>query len=334
MTAGDDSVFERGIAMRRQVPEAASADLGPGAVVGFIGLGQMGAPMATRLAEAGYQVQGYDVRQDAARNWAERVGASPAATLAASAAGAAAVILMLPDSAVVRRVLDSLLPILAPGTVVIDMSSSEPAVTRELAAEASRHGVTLVDAPVSGGVAGAVGGRLTIMAGGTPGDVQRVRGLLDVLGARVVHVGDVGAGHAVKALNNLLSATHLLATSEAMAAAAEFGLDVPTVLEAINAGSGRSGSTENKWPNIIVPRTFDSGFSLRLMLKDMRIALGLAESAGTRARLSAAATGLWAEAAEAPGDDADHTEIARWLDPDLSVQRRAGGANPPARSGG
>jgi 3-hydroxyisobutyrate dehydrogenase len=288
----------------------------PGAVVGFVGLGHMGVPMATRLAEAGYQVQGYDVQQDAARNWAERVGASPAATLAASAAGAVTVILMLPDSAVVRRVVDDLLPILAPGTVIIDMSSSEPAVTRELAAEAGRHGVTLVDAPVSGGVAGAVSGRLTIMAGGAPGDLRRVRGLLDVLGARVVHVGDVGAGHAVKALNNLLSATHLLATSEAMAAAAEFGLDVPTVLGAINEASGRSGSTENKWPNFIVPQTFDSGFSLRLMLKDMRIALGLAESAGTPAALSAAATALWAEAAQALPADADHTEIARWLDPD------------------
>ncbi len=217
------------------------SEIRSGAAVGFVGLGQMGAPMATRLAEAGYQVQGYDVSEDAARSWAERSGvASPAATLAASAAGAAAIILMLPDSAVVRRVLAALLPGIAPGTVIVDMSSSEPLVTRELAAEAGRHGATLVDAPVSGGVAGAVSGRLTIMAGGAPGDVQRVRGLLDVLGARVVHVGGVGAGHAVKALNNLLSATHLLATSEAMAAAAEFGLDVPTVLGAINTSSGRN----------------------------------------------------------------------------------------------
>jgi 3-hydroxyisobutyrate dehydrogenase len=289
------------------------AQVGPEAAVGFVGLGRMGAPMATRLAEAAYQVQGYDVSDQAARIWAERVGASPVSSLAAAAASAAAVILMLPDSAVVRRVLAGLLPGLDPGVVVVDMSSSEPLVTRELAVEAAERGVALVDAPVSGGVSGAVSGQLTIMAGGAPGDVHRVRPLLDVLGARVVHVGDVGAGHAVKALNNLLSATHLLATSEAMAAAAEFGLDVPTVLGAINASSGRSGSTENKWPNFIVPRTFDSGFSLRLMLKDMRIALGLADAAGTPARLSATATALWAEAADALPSDADHTEIARWL---------------------
>jgi len=279
--------------------------------VGFVGLGKMGAPMATRLAEAGYQVQGYDVSEAATKNWNER-GAVPASpTLPAMADGAEVVILMLPDSAVVRAVLDDLLPALAEGTIVVDMSSSEPLVTRELAAQAAARGVTLVDAPVSGGVKGAVSGRLTIMAGGAEGDVARVRPLLDVLGARVVHVGDVGAGHAVKALNNLLSATHLLATCEAMAAAAEFGLDVPTVLNAINTSSGRSGSTENKWPNYIVPRTFDSGFSLRLMLKDIRIALGLATAAGTPSTLSALAVEQWAEAAGALPETADHTEIAR-----------------------
>jgi len=185
-----------------------------GSTVGFVGLGRMGTPMATRLAEAGYRVRGYDVSEQAVSSWAERAGgACPAASLDAAAAGAAAVILMLPDSAVVRRVIGGL--DLTPDAVVVDMSSSEPLVTRELARR-----VTLVDAPVSGGVAGAVSGQLTIMAGGAPADIDRVRPLLDVLGARVVHCGDVGAGHAVKALNNLLSATHLLAASEAMAAAA------------------------------------------------------------------------------------------------------------------
>jgi 3-hydroxyisobutyrate dehydrogenase len=281
------------------------------AIVGFVGLGKMGAPMATRLAEAGYQVQGYDVSEAATKIWAERGGVPASPTLPAMAEGAETVILMLPDSAVVRAVMDDLLPALTSGTIVMDMSSSEPLVTRELAASAARRGVTLVDAPVSGGVTGAVSGRLTIMAGGAEADLTRVRPLLDVLGAKIVHVGAVGAGHAVKALNNLLSATHLLATCEAMAAAAEFGLDVPTVLSAINTSSGRSGSTENKWPNFIVPRTFDSGFSLRLMLKDMRIALGLAAAAGTPSALSALAVEQWAEAAGALPEAADHTEIAR-----------------------
>jgi 3-hydroxyisobutyrate dehydrogenase len=299
----------------------------PGAAIGFVGLGRMGRPMAARLAGAGYRVLGYDVSGAAARAWAEHVADDRAAravpVLAGAADGAAAIVLMLPDSAVVTDVLVSqgLLAALPRGTVVIDMSSSAPRSTRELAARAAAGGVALVDAPVSGGVRGAEQGSLTVMVGGAAADVRRAAPLLDVLGGRVMHVGEVGAGHAVKALNNLMSATHLLATSEAMAAAAEFGLDIPTVLAAINTSSGRSGSTENKWPNFIVPRTFDSGFALRLMLKDMRIALDLAESARTPARLSAAAVALWASAADALPPDADHTEIARWLDPALGPLR-------------
>jgi 3-hydroxyisobutyrate dehydrogenase len=295
--------------------------IAPGATVGFVGLGRMGSPMAARLAGVGYRVLGYDVSEQVTRAWAQGVpGATAAAELTAVAPGAAAIVLMLPDSAVVTDVLvgRGLLAAIGAGTVVIDMSSSVPQVTRELATQGAAAGVALVDAPVSGGVRGAEQGSLTVMVGGAAADVARVRGLLDVLGTRVMHVGDVGAGHAVKALNNLMSATHLLATSEAMAAAAEFGLDIPTVLEAVNTSSGRSGSTENKWPNFIVPQTFDSGFALRLMLKDMRIALGLAQSAQTPSRLSAAAVELWAEAADALPPDADHTEIARWLDPSLT----------------
>ena len=294
------------------------SEIKPGARIGFIGLGKMGGPMSLRLAGAGYRVHGYDVSEAALRSWAERAaGAVAAASPAAAARDAAAVILMLPDSAVVTSVLTDVLPAMRPGAVVADMSSSEPAATRSLAADAAGHDVALVDAPVSGGVSGAERGSLTVMAGGPAAEVRRVRPLLDVLGSRVLHVGDAGAGHAVKALNNLLSATHLLVTSEAMAAAAAFGLDVPVVLDAINTSSGRSGSTENKWPNFIVPGTFDSGFALRLMLKDMRIALGIAEAAGTESRLSAAAVELWAQAAADLPADADHTEIARWLDPGL-----------------
>ena len=297
---------------------ADAGEITPDAAVGFIGLGRMGGPMALRLAEAGYRVRGYDVRKPARDEWAAQAPRAAAAdSLAAAAEGAAAVILMLPDSSVVTDVLVGrrLLAALPAGTMVVDMSASEPWVTRELAAEAGRHEVTLMDAPVSGGVSGAARGSLTIMAGGTSGAVRRVRALLDVLGSRITHVGDVGAGHAVKALNNLLSAAHLLATSEAMTVAARFGLDIPVVLEAINVSTGRSGSTEDTWPEFVLPGTFDSGFPLRLLLEDVRIALGMAESTGTRARLSEAAEGQWADAAAALPADADHTEVARWLDP-------------------
>ncbi|MGE5131780.1 MAG: NAD(P)-dependent oxidoreductase [Gemmatimonadota bacterium] len=292
----------------------------PGAAVGFAGLGRMGWPMAARRAAAGDRGTGYDISPAARGAWAAETGAAAAADPAGAAAGAAAVVLMVPDSAAVRAVIGQpgFLGALAPGAVVVDMSSSVPQVTRELAATVAAHGAAMVDAPVSGGVSGARQGSLTVMAGGAPGDVSRVRPLLEVLGSRVLHVGGPGAGHAVKALNNLMSAAHLMVTSEAMAAAARFGLDIPTVLDAVNTSSGRSGSTENKWPNFIVPRSFGSGFALSLMLKDMRIALGLVESAGLPSTLSAAAVALWAEAAAALPGDADHTEIARWVDPGLT----------------
>ena len=289
----------------------------PGAQIGFVGLGQMGNPMSRRLAAVGYRVHGYDVNVPGLESWAAQVpGVVAVADPAAAADGAAAVVLMLPDSSVVMKVLAEILPAMRQGALVVDMSSSQPQSTRKAAAQARDRGIGLVDAPVSGGVTGAETGRLTVMAGGDAADVQRVRPLLEVLGSRVMHVGNAGAGHAVKALNNLLSATHLLATCEAMLAAAAFGLDVQAVLDVVNVSSGRSGSTENKWPNFIIPGTFDSGFTLRLMLKDVRTALGIAESVGTASRLSAFTAALWAEAADALPADADHTEIARWLSQD------------------
>ena len=156
------------------------------------------------------------------------------------------------------------------------MSSSEPLRTRALAEKLAASGLArLVDAPVSGGVGGAERGTLTIMAGGEADTIADLAEVLSVLG-RVRHTGPVGSGHALKALNNLLSATHLLATSEAMVAGQEFGLDPHTMLEVFNASSGRSGSTENKWPNFVLPGGYDSGFGLGLMLKDMKIATQLA----------------------------------------------------------
>jgi 3-hydroxyisobutyrate dehydrogenase len=146
------------------------------------------------------------------------------------------------------------------------------------------------------------------------------------MGSRVRHCGPVGAGHAVKALNNLMSATHLLVTSEAMIAAMEFGLDPSTVLDIVNSSSGRSGSTETKWPRFVLPETYDSGFGLQLMLKDARIALDLMRSAGVPADLSSASVELWAQAADDLDPAADHTEIARWLQQRFTKQNplRAG----------
>jgi 3-hydroxyisobutyrate dehydrogenase len=284
--------------------------------VGFVGLGNMGEPMVRRLATAGYEVRAYDVADQARARLSGTAGVTVTTTPAEVADGADAVILMLPDSDVVEHVLlgDGLLDRVRPPTVVADMSSSEPARTRALAERAASRGITLVDAPVSGGVVGARTGSLTIMTGGPADALEALGPVLGVLGARTVHAGDIpGAGHAIKALNNLMSAAHLLASSEAMLAGQAFGLDPAVMLDIVNTSSGRSGSTENKWPNYILPGTFDSGFSIAFMVKDMKIALQLAEAAGTPAPLSRAAVAAWAAAdAEMPAA-ADHTEIARWL---------------------
>jgi 3-hydroxyisobutyrate dehydrogenase len=285
----------------------------PVSLVGFIGLGNMGGPMTRRLVNAGISVTAFDLAP-AARAAAVAAGATEAPDLASAVVGADVVIFMLPNSQVVASVLndESLVASLAPGTVVVDMSSSEPLKTRELAAFLASKGVAMVDAPVSGGVTGAESGKLTIMVGGSGDDVERVRPVLDHLG-RVVHAGSVGSGHAVKALNNLLSATHLWVTSEAMIAGQKFGLDPQVMLSVFNGSSGRSGSTENKWPNFILPGTFNSGFGLRLMLKDMKIAVQLAEETGVSSELGADAVALWSRAAEELPPNADHTEVARWL---------------------
>ncbi|AXK37032.1 NAD(P)-dependent oxidoreductase [Streptomyces armeniacus] len=275
----------------------------------------MGTPMVRRLVEAGYTVRAFDT-DPAARERAAAAGAEPAAGLPAAVEGADAILLMLPDSDTVEQVVyeDGLLDAAGAGTVLVDMGSSRPHATRTVAGRAADRGVPMVDAPVSGGVGGAEAGTLTIMAGGAADDVARIRPVLECLGGTVSHVGATGAGHALKALNNLMSATHLLVSSEALLAGREFGLDPDVMLEVVNGSSGRSGSTETKWPAYVLPGTYDSGFGLRLMLKDMRIAVDLARETGRPSALGESAVALWAEAAGELPQDADHTEVVRWLE--------------------
>jgi 3-hydroxyisobutyrate dehydrogenase len=293
----------------------------PTGVAGFVGLGNMGIPMTRRLVAAGYQVRGFDTSPAAMRDFAAIDGSAAGggvtavAELASVGDGADAVILMLPDSDVVENVLLSagLLAALTPGSTVIDMSSSDPARTRVLAEQTAAAGVTLIDAPVSGGVAGARAGTLAVMVGGPAAAFERFQPMLSAIGARVVHAGDVGAGHAVKALNNLMSAAHLLLSSEALIAGQRFGLDPAVMLDIINASSGRSGSTENKWPNYVLTEKYDAGFAIRLMIKDIRLALSIEHATGVPSVVSEAVAAGWEAALADLPPDADHTSIARWL---------------------
>jgi 3-hydroxyisobutyrate dehydrogenase len=269
--------------------------------------------MAGKVIAAGYKVRVFDTVPDRRQPLCD-LGAHDASSAAVAVTGAAAVILMLPDSDIVESLLlaPEIGAALASGPIVIDMSSSEPLRTRALGEELGRRGIVIVDAPVSGGVRRASTGTLTIMAGGDESTIVKVDPLLSAMGT-VVRTGPLGSGHAMKALNNLLSATHLLATAEAMVAGERFGLDPRVMLDVLNASSGRSGSTENKWPNFVVTGRFDSGFALRLMVKDMRIATTLARNVKGPSALGECAASLWGAAAEALPFDADHTEIARWV---------------------
>ncbi len=290
----------------------ASAPLSPLPSVAFVGLGNMGAPMSVRLVRAGYTLTGFDLSEDA-RAALAATGARTAETAAGAVRGADVVVLMLPSSAVVEAVLGdpAVREALAAGSTVVDMSSSDPMSTRRLAADLDSQGVTLVDAPVSGGVKGAENGTLTIMAGGAEDAVDRLSALFTAMGT-ARRAGGVGAGHALKAINNLLSATHLLATAEGVLAGERFGLDPAVMVELINTSSGRSGSTDNKFPNFVLPGGYDSGFGMRLMVKDMRIAVDLARQLGVTSPLTESAVALWERALEELPDTADHTEIARW----------------------
>lgn len=294
-----------------------AAPLTPPAAVAFLGLGRMGGPMAGHLLAAGYRVRAFDLSAEALGAFA---GAHPGAVRAGSAAeaasGAAAAITMLPDGKAVRRALldAGAAAALAPGGLVVEMSSSAPVETRRLGGELAALGLGLVDAPVSGGVKRAVEARLAIMAGGEPALVERARPLLAAMGTSIHATGPLGSGHAVKALNNYVSAAGLVAACEALLVARRFGLDPSLVVDVLNASSGRNNSTELKAKQFILSGSFGSGFSLALMAKDLRTAAELAEQLGVPAPLARLTADLWTDAQEKLGAAPDHTEIYRYLE--------------------
>ena len=201
------------------------------------------------------------------------------------------------------------------------MSSAEPVATRALALQLADAAVSLIDAPVSGGVKRAVEGTLAIMAGGEPAAITRCGTVFAALGT-VFRTGASGSGHAVKALNNYLSAVALAATAEAMLAGGKFGIDPAVMLQILNHSTGRNTATEQKYPAYVLPRSFNSGFALGLMAKDLRIALGLTEALGTPDSLLSECAALWERAQRQLGFNADNTEIVRYLEASRGGERR------------
>ena len=279
----------------------------------------MGHPMARNLARAGYRIVAHDADRDALRRACDATGADAPGELKAAAERCEAVITMLPDGEAVRAVVlgagrtgDCLLSGFSRGSVLIDMSSSSPVGTRELGARLAERGVAMLDAPVSGGVRKAADATLSIMVGGDAQTVARCRALLGAMGKQIFIAGPLGSGHAMKALNNYVSAAGLVAAVEAVLAAQRFGLDPRNVVDILNASTGMNNSTLNKFHQFILSRTFDSGFSLDLMVKDLRTALEVARSTGSPAPLAQACLEAWIEAQTDLGPGTDHTAVARY----------------------
>ena len=268
--------------------------------VAFIGLGVMGKLMAANLA-ATYAVRSYDLN-----------GKGNCRSAREAARGADALITMLPDGDAVREAVLDALPSLKPGAVVIDMSSSEPASTRALGRALARNKIAMVDAPVSGARFKAKDSTLAIMAGGDKQAFKKVLPVLKRLGSDIFHVGPLGAGHAVKALNNYLGAAGTLAGFEALLIALRLGLDPKPMIAAINASTGRNSTTARKIPQDVLTGRFASGFKLGLMTKDVGIAAGLARNLGLKVPYLRKTNQLWRAAHRALPRDADHTEIYKY----------------------
>ncbi|MEE2968911.1 MAG: NAD(P)-dependent oxidoreductase [Pseudomonadota bacterium] len=285
--------------------------------VGFIGIGTMGRPMAACIAEAQMELHIYDIDPSAASAFADEYAATVHDTPAKLAQACDIAITMVPTGADVREVAlgnDGLADAFAGDGILIDMSSSEPAGTEALAAELAGRGVRMIDAPVSGGRAKAVDGTLTLIVGGDDAVIDQCQSVLEAMGNNIFRTGRVGSGHAIKAINNLMNAAGLLVGGEALLIGKRFGLDPDIIVDVINASTGMNHATVNKFKQRVFSRSFDSGFSLDLMIKDLDIALGLARDTRTPVPYAAHCREIWAAAGLNLEDGRDHTEIVRWLE--------------------
>ena len=291
--------------------------------VGFIGLGQMGVPMVRNLLRAGFIVQGFDLNPQAATVFASESGFTAQTSPQALAQSCGVLLLMLPSSLVVDQLLwqDGLAQQLKPGQIVLDMGSSDPVRSRDNFERLTALDIGFVDAPVSGGVRRAVDGSLSIMIGGESAAVEQLRPLLQALGKTLVHVGKAGAGHAVKALNNYVSASGLLAVCEALVAAEKFGIDPHLVNQVFNASTGKNNTTEHKVENFMLNQKFNSGFAMALMRKDLQTAQGFIERMDSPSDFATLCLQTWAKAEIELEKGVDHTAMFKFV---RDRQRSAG----------
>jgi len=286
--------------------------------VAFLGLGAIGRPMAARLAAApDVSLAVWNRPAERARAFAADTRARHAPTPADAARGADVVITCFPVSADVEAVLDGadgLLAGLARGALLVDCTSGDPATSRRIAARLAERGIGFLDAPVSGGTIGAEQGTLTVMVGGDAALLERARPVLEAFGRKIVHCGAVGAGDALKAVNNALLAIHVWSTAEGLVALAKAGVAADVALDVINASSGRSNASMNLFPERVLTRAFPRTFRLALLDKDVGIAAGVAREQKVPAPLLQLTADLFRIAHNALGEEADHVEAAKLVE--------------------
>ncbi len=285
------------------------------ASVGFVGVGNMGWPMAACLVKAGFTVNVNDSRREVANNFVQQIGGTAPDTLRQLAAASDVIVTMLPTSVIVERVLaegdDNVFSGMKPGTIVIEMSSGVPSMTQALAEKVASLGGILIDAPVSGGVPRAKTGELAIMVGGDGSAIDKAMPVLSAMGTSVLRTGGVGSGQAMKALNNLVSTGGFLIGIEALLIGQRFGLDAGVMTDVLNAATGMNNSTQKKFRQFVLSRKFNAGFSMGLLAKDLSIALQVGRETGTATPLSALVKEMIVSAETRFGPGADHTEMAK-----------------------
>lgn len=285
--------------------------------VAFLGLGAIGTPMARHLAAPPFTLTVWNRTRSRTEQFARETGARVARTPAEAARGTEFVVTCLPTSADVDALLDGpdgLLAGFARGAMLIDCTSGDPATSRRIAARLAEHGVEFLDAPVSGGTSGAERGTLTVMCGGSATAFERARPVIDAFGEKLVHCGPVGAGHALKSVNNALLAVSVWATGEGLAALTRAGVSPAVALDVINASSGRSFASQQLFLERVLTRAFPRTFRLALLDKDAGIAAGVARDQRVPSPLLQLTSELFRVAHAVLGEEADHVEAVRLIE--------------------
>ena len=296
--------------------------------VAFLGLGAIGAPMAAHIARAGHTLT---IWNRTANRAAASAAAAAGARVATSAADAVndvdVVITCLPESGDVAQLLSAddgaMMAAIRSGALFVDCTSGDPDTSRRIAGELASRNIAFIDAPVSGGVVGAEAGKLTVMVGGAGEALDRARPVLDAFAGKIVHCGEIGAGHALKAVNNALLALHIWSTAEGLVAALKAGVRPAVALDVINASSGRSNASMNLFPERVLTGAFPRTFRLALLDKDASIAADMARRQKTPAPTLQLAADLMRIAHLELGDEADHVEAVRLVERWAGVELRS-----------